>query len=385
MDAISVCARLLLVVVFLASGVAKLVDRASLRRAFVAFGVPSKLLGVAPLLPATELAIAILLVPDSSARWAGLAGLSLLLLLSAAVISNLAQGRRPPCHCFGNLSRAPISWRTLVRNGLLIGLAAIVVRGDGPPSITARLAQLPLIDGVELVLLIGLLVLLAVFGLFSLNLLRQQGRLLARIEQLEQADAHHGSDQAGSTGGKDLGLPVGSDAPDFTLRSIEGETVSLQALRVHGKPILLLFTDPNGGPCVSLLPEVAQWQQHHAERVVLALLTSGTAEANRAKAAEFGLGSVLLQERHEVADAYQNLGTPSAVIVDPDGRIASALAVGAAGIRALMERLLAQSSTRLPDLVGVRQDRPPSDDQRHSGLGRDDRVDGSMTAPTLSR
>jgi uncharacterized membrane protein YphA (DoxX/SURF4 family) len=42
------------------------------------------------------------------------------------------------------------------------------------------------------------------------------------------------------------GLPVGSQAPNFDLRGLHGERLTLWSLRSWGKPLLLLFTDSRG-------------------------------------------------------------------------------------------------------------------------------------------
>src|SRR5262249_34541806 len=135
-----------------------------------------------------------------------------------------------------------------------------------------------------------------------------------------------------------LGLPEGSPAPAFRLEGLHGETMTLDALRAAGKPVILVFSDPGCGPCNALLPDLGRWQRDHASRLTVALLSRGSAEANRAKATEHGLSHVLLQKDREVAQSYQANGTPSAVIVQPDGTIGSPVSAGAEAIKALVSR-----------------------------------------------
>ena len=129
------------------------------------------------------------------------------------------------------------------------------------------------------------------------------------------------------------GLPIGAPAPNFRLAGLYGETLTLDALRAPGKPVMLIFTDPNCGPCQALLPDLAGWQREHAAELTLALISRGTPEANRAKLGTPGVSHVLLQEDQEVASAYQAAGTPTAVLVRPDGTIGSALAARGRGDR----------------------------------------------------
>src|SRR5215217_1391286 len=128
MDVALLLARLLLASVFLVAGVAKLADREGSRRALADFGVPTPLatpLGV--LLPLIELAVAIALLLPSTALWGALGALALLLGFVAAIGVNLVRGRKPECHCFGQLRSAPAGWKTLVRNGALAAVAGFVI------------------------------------------------------------------------------------------------------------------------------------------------------------------------------------------------------------------------------------------------------------------
>ena len=122
--------------------------------------------------------------------------------------------------------------------------------------------------------------------------------------------------------------------------------LTLDALRSSGKPLMLTFTDPNCGPCQALLPDLGRWQRELAPTLTLALITSGTADENRNKSGEHGLTQVLLQQDREVMESYRASGTPSAVLIRPDGTIGSALAQGAEDIRALVARSASASSRR---------------------------------------
>src|SRR5881227_369935 len=128
MTLLLLCVRLLLAVVFLVAGLAKLADLAGSRQALRDFGVPARLanpFGV--LLPLAELAVVVALLLPISAWWGGLGSLILLLLFVAGIGYNLAQGRQPDCHCFGQLHSAPAGWPTLMRNLVLAAVAGVLV------------------------------------------------------------------------------------------------------------------------------------------------------------------------------------------------------------------------------------------------------------------
>src|SRR5215216_6723221 len=63
---------------------------------------------------------------------------------------------------------------------------------------------------------------------------------------------------------------------------------------------------------------------------------------------EHGLRNVLLQKDWEVSEAYRVGGTPSAVLVRPDGTIGSAVVGGAEAIEALVAHAVGEHTHQLP-------------------------------------
>ena len=128
MDAALLIARLVLAGVFALAGVAKLSDLEGSRKAIIDFGLPAVLASpLALLLPLAELAVAAALIPASTAWWGALGALGLLMLFVVGISLNLARGRKPDCHCFGQLHSAPAGWKTLARNGVLAAVAGFVL------------------------------------------------------------------------------------------------------------------------------------------------------------------------------------------------------------------------------------------------------------------
>ena len=308
-------ARLLLALVFFVAGVLKIADLKGSRQAIIDFGVPSSLASpLRVLLPLVELSVAAALIPLATAWWGALGALVLLLLFIVGIGINLARGNTPDCHCFGQLHSAPAGWSTLIRNGLLACVAVFILLGGwnnpgaGVTSVTRWLEALTI---TQLVTLIGGLVLLGLVAgqwWLLMHLLRQNGRFLVRLEALEELVAAGGgvaAPTAPSQNGHAPGLPVGAQAPSFSLQGLYGETMTLGALRAQGKPVMLVFTDPGCGPCNALLPEVGRWQQEHAQRLTIALISRGDLEENRAKSTEHGLSNTLLQEEWEVSHSYE--------------------------------------------------------------------------------
>ena len=334
-------ARLLLAAVFVVAGVAKLADREGSRRAVADFGVPGALAApLSVLLPLAELAVAVALIPTSTAIWGAVGALALLLLFVAGIGANLARGRKPDCHCFGQLHSSPAGWSTLARNGVLAAIAAFVVwqglEGEVGPSVIAWLGALSTTQLLIVVVGTVVLALVAVQWFFLFGVLRQNGRLLTRLNALDNRLAAAGLAPSANGAHQTSGLPVGSPAPTFTLDDLDGEKVALDGLRARGKPVMLVFTDPDCETCMELLPDVGRWQQQYGGKLTIAVVGLGSVEENSAEASEHGLENVLLQEDWEVADAYEVDATPSAVVLSPEGIISSPVAEGPEEVAALL-------------------------------------------------
>jgi thiol-disulfide isomerase/thioredoxin len=346
--------RLVLAAVFLVAGAAKLADLAGSRAAVEGFGVPARMaapLGV--LLPLAELCAAGALLPASSARYGAIGAGVLLLAFVAAIGRSMARGEAPDCHCFGAIHSEPAGARTLVRNAVLLALAvgvAVGGWGNAGPSAVAWIGRL---HGAGLVATAGgaaLLLLAALTAKGMLSLLRQNGRLLLRIDELEARLDGVGPAGPAPTETDHPGLPIGSPAPEFSLAGLYGETITLASLTAQERPLLLVFTDPGCAPCNALLPSIARWQQVHSGELTIAVLTRGSAEDYLPKAREHGIAGVLLDAELEVYNACQAIGTPGGVLVDARGRIASVVVGGADAIQGLVDRALSGAEAAAPVL-----------------------------------
>jgi peroxiredoxin len=356
MTAFLIVGRLLLALVFAIAGLAKLTDRRGSEQAVTDFGLPPSLRApIGLLLPLAELIIAFALIPASTALWGALGAFALLLLFLTAISISLARGRKPDCHCFGQLYSAPAGWKTLARNGVLAALAGFLLwqgwQGNPGPSAVAWIGAL---STFQLLILIGgvlLLGLLASQWWFLIHLFRQNGRLLVRLEAVEGNVATGGGlapSHNGYAAQSQEGLPVGTQAPSFTLEGLYGETLTLDSLRSSGRLVMLLFTDPGCGPCNALLPEIGRWQEEHSEKLSIALISWGSVEENKAETSEHGLTKVLLQKDWEVSEAYEVRGTPSALVVRPDSTIGSPVVGGAEAIRDLVTQAVEAPSPNAP-------------------------------------
>ena len=140
------------------------------------------------------------------------------------------------------------------------------------------------------------------------------------------------------------GLSPGEMAPEFELPSVSGAPVSLSHLR--GRRVLLVFSDPECGPCDSLAPRLEHLSRRTPD-IDVVMISRRTPEANASKIREHQLTfPVLMQREREVSMRYAQFATPVAYLIDERGLIAAPAAVGvepvltllrAAAIRALLE------------------------------------------------
>jgi len=122
------------------------------------------------------------------------------------------------------------------------------------------------------------------------------------------------------------GLAAGTPAPGFRLPRVDGGELALEAYR--GRRVLLVFTDPRCGPCDELAPRLEALSRRTPEVRVL-LVSRGELEVNRAKVAEHGLTFPVGLQRHwEVSRDYALFATPAAYLIDEQGIILTDAAVG---------------------------------------------------------
>jgi thiol-disulfide isomerase/thioredoxin len=257
------------------------------------FGVPGPLVGLAGVgLPLLELAISILLLPAATRQAAAIVALVVLLVFCAAIGRAMVRGEAPACHCFGQLHSTPAGWGTLARNAVLAGVAAFVAVGassDPGPGAFAWLGELGGVAWLVVALGVVLALVLALGGYAVVHVIRSYGRVLVRLEAVEERLRVAGFALEEPDDVPQLGLEPGTPAPSFWLPSVDGPRVALGDLLAPGVPVLLLFTSPSCEPCAKLMPAVAEWQREHADVVTVALLSAGEPERVRADAAEHGL------------------------------------------------------------------------------------------------
>jgi peroxiredoxin len=335
MLAASLAARTCLAAIFLFAAVMKLVAPARTWDAMSDFGVPRAFAGLtAGAVVIAELLVATALVIPSSARWGAIAAFGLLAAFSAAVAVALKRGDSVACNCFGSLTEQPVGRATLVRNACLAAVAvfiAAVAGQSGELTLAAPFTALGLRGSLIVVAGVVLLACLAGSLWLNLGLLRQHGRMLTRLDALEQR-LGMAADTPPET------LAVGAAAPSVTVSDTAGSDVTVHTLLEAGLPMVLLFTSPGCRPCSVLIPEVARWQARHAGELRIALVVSAGPEQVRATAEEHAIALALVDADRGLANAFGVSATPSAVLLDASGHLAAPIARGSAAARVLVHR-----------------------------------------------
>jgi thiol-disulfide isomerase/thioredoxin len=195
---------------------------------------------------------------------------------------------------------------------------------------------------VYLFILIGVVVVAAVLA--QAWVLRAASRQQRRIDH--RLDGLAGRIAAGA----EPSAPAALLAPWFDLADIAGERGNLSRLLAPARPLVLIFTDPRCSPCYQLLPDIGGWQRVYGDRLTLALVSGGGQDANRAMTAEYGIapGSVLLQDDHEIAEAYGVSMAPAAVLVRLDGRLGGDVVYGVDAVRQLVADTLGLAMPETP-------------------------------------
>jgi thiol-disulfide isomerase/thioredoxin len=141
-------------------------------------------------------------------------------------------------------------------------------------------------------------------------------------------------------------LPVGSVAPDWTLATPQGKSVTLSELR--GKVVVLDFWATWCGPCIRAMPGVQKLHERFKDKPVAVFGINTWERSSRADPAaamkRMGLTYGLLLKGENVAKAYRVTGIPTFYIIGPDGKVAHASAGLAPGgeevFASLIESLL---------------------------------------------
>ncbi len=112
-------------------------------------------------------------------------------------------------------------------------------------------------------------------------------------------------------------------APDFTLKTIEGQEVTLSGLR--GKVVLLDFWATWCGPCKESIPHLTQLHKNYQDKgfelIGMSLDKSGEVEMVRRFVKSMDIPYPIIMTPEDVARNYKITGLPTTVLIDKEGKV----------------------------------------------------------------
>lgn len=132
--------------------------------------------------------------------------------------------------------------------------------------------------------------------------------------------------------GRTPGLPVGAEVPALRVDRLDGGESALGDV-IERESVVLLW-NPGCGFCRAMHDDVRAWEASPPpDGPGLVIVSAGSSEDVRAEAF---VSPVLLDPSGSLATALGADGTPMALLVDADGRVASPLAAGSGEVLALL-------------------------------------------------
>ncbi|QQS42481.1 MAG: redoxin domain-containing protein [Acidobacteriota bacterium] len=341
MEILALILTVILAGVFLIAGIGKLLDREGSEKALASFDVPERLVKpFAAALPWIEIAVAAALLFAVTSWYASVAATLLLAAFTAGMLVQLAKGNAPDCHCFGQIHSEPVSGRSVARNVILtLSALALAAIGYFAPGRSFGRGEAAVTNEGIMQLTIGLAAVALLIAIFVVlrKISDQQGQIIRRIEILEVISAEGREHERDGVGDPQSSLPIGSPLPPFSVVGAEGISIPSVDLVAPGKPALLIFVSATCHPCEALIPEINSWIEEFGASLEVLLISSGEFANNVKKFGEANSDRIFIREGDSALEALGPLWTPTAVLIDPNGRIASRNAAGDSAIQKLVE------------------------------------------------
>lgn len=327
----------LLSLVLVVSGIAKIRDSASVRESFVTLQLPPWLTrSAAPLLlPWAELVLAVALLALAGRLAVVVAGAVVALFVAYLVVILRAAGFDHPveCGCLGRLGLGVVGRVTVVRNAFLVLLAVwTLVDALGGNSVAVRwLAAEPagwawLAVVVMGVLLGGLMVYAGQRGTSD----------SAASAPFDTATPPPG---APATDDEDVGDYERTPIPHLPLTTPDGQTTTLRRL-AGARARLLVFINPGCGSCLPALEAVPRIRKRAPQLGIHLVFLSGDDAQNPYVTPE-ALGDEWFTDPQGIFVDSLEIYSPAAVLLGADGYLAGGPVQGADGVREFFDDIAA--------------------------------------------
>lgn len=317
-------APLLLATVLATSALSKFRSPGSARQAFRSLRLPEWLLkvGAADALPWGELVLAVglMVLPGGVGVVASVAALLLMVVYLVIIVRALGFDEAVTCGCFGELGLGDVTWRTAVRNVLLVGFGLFAVlasiRDDQSP--VERWMRAPSEDWGWLSLIVVVL---------ALGWLITAGS--RKVERAEPSVSDAGAPEL-----EYLRVPT----PYATVARSDGTKVTLRELS-GSQAQLLIFVSSTCGSCVEVLQSIPAWTDQLAPAVAVRAVFAASGPdglGSRDESLIKILPEALFDVDHSASQVLNIEGTPSAVLLGTDLLLAGGPVAGQSDVRQLV-------------------------------------------------
>ena len=118
-------------------------------------------------------------------------------------------------------------------------------------------------------------------------------------------------------------LEAGTDAPELSLQTIQGELVTIGGVQKEGKAQLLFFSSPDCPVCKTLMPAVSSMAKQESQIVNLVIASDGDSHDHKQYMKEHGLTEYPYVVSELLGKQYGVAKLPYGVLIDESGKIAS--------------------------------------------------------------
>ena len=154
------------------------------------------------------------------------------------------------------------------------------------------------------------------------------------VEKISESDVSKEFVYFTSSNGNGHKPKIGETVPEFTLDDREGQKIAFTDLK--GSPTLAAFWSTTCAHCLDMMEDMREWEQSRsAGDPKLVVFMDG--ELDEVKKIEL-TSPIVIDKGYKTAAKLGMWGTPSAVLIDENGRIVSETAIGAPNIWALIGR-----------------------------------------------
>lgn len=340
----------------IASGVAKLLTSKTDESALNVLALPAMVntRAVRTALPWVEILLALTLILSSGiVLWAATAvAVVLFVAFTVFVGIGVRQGDPASCGCFGSLSRAPMSWRTVVRNLVFVALAAFafIVTSTGSyqgpalpvPWWTVVAAAVPL-------LVLGVIVWTERGHASPRGL--SAGRLSNVPSLPEHLDPQRATSQPVASGTDGMTHPddeIG-DADDYVRLPVpfvsavdsDGQRVSMRTM-AQTQARALFYVSPGCGPCITVMERL---QELPATLGPVAIHTIVAHDSSLHELPESLRANALVDPDRSLASSFGMVSNPWAVVLGTDGLLAGGPEAGSGAVTQLLDELVERFET----------------------------------------